>query len=78
MNVFSPEALSTVHESYKPKIGKVKEDLHSQLQLKYETIEAAKIEIPDNEVPGHTTNVLSLWEVFLFQFDYGFTYHLYL
>lgn len=43
------EALSTVHESYEAKLGKVKEDLRAQLQLKDEALEAAKIKILDIE-----------------------------
>ena len=46
------EALSTVHESYEAKLGKVKEDLRAQLQLKNEALEAAKIKILDIEVPA--------------------------
>ena len=53
-----------MHESYEAKLGKVKEDLRAQLQLKDEALEAAKIKILDIEVPGHTTNALLLRESF--------------
>ena len=45
------EALSTVHNSYETKLGKVKEDMTSQLQLKDVAIAAAEKKIQSIEVP---------------------------
>lgn len=47
------EALSTVHDSYEAKLGKVKADMSSQLQLKDVAIEAAEEKIHNIEVPQH-------------------------
>jgi len=45
------EALSTVHDSYETKLGKIKQELASQLQLKDDALAAAKAKMLDAEVP---------------------------
>ena len=57
-----------MHESYEAKLGKVKEDLRAQLQLKDEALEAAKIKILDIEVPSvllryHFWCVLAIFQI---------------